>query len=163
MLPARIRPTLPRETILWTLIASVSMIRKGCDFCCGKIPSTELFCGCQRSKHSRHNISKKLNQLQSLAVCEITFTCESGVKTLPGFSSSSYCMHLRRSRKRCLPNYTEWCCIEGDTRIIEGTHQQQQQRRQYYIGHDKIIRIQCTFVWGAATRVVKIRERNKIN
>lgn len=55
MLPDRIRPTLPSETMLWTLIASFSMMRKGCDFCCGKIPSTELFCGGVKRERERGN------------------------------------------------------------------------------------------------------------
>lgn len=49
ILPARMRPTRPKDTMLCTLIASVSMIRNGCVFCCdGKMPSTELFCNGRR-------------------------------------------------------------------------------------------------------------------
>lgn len=43
--PAKIRPTRPNDVILCMLIASFSIIRKGCDDRCGaKTPSTELFC-----------------------------------------------------------------------------------------------------------------------
>lgn len=44
--PANMRPTRPNDVILCILMASFSIIRKGCvDRCGANTPSTELFCG----------------------------------------------------------------------------------------------------------------------
>uniref|UniRef100_A0A8D8FV57 (northern house mosquito) hypothetical protein n=1 Tax=Culex pipiens TaxID=7175 RepID=A0A8D8FV57_CULPI len=64
-LPARIRPTRPSEVMLWMLSASPSITRKGC----------------------------VVRDVDDVYTPSTELFCESGVSVLPGFSSSSFCMH----------------------------------------------------------------------